>query len=228
MQAKDVMTSPVFTVALDTPVTDIAELLLTHRISGLPVVDQDGRAVGIISEGDLLRRVETGTDRPRTRWLEMLVGRNVQAADFLKTHGRCARDVMSRPVHAVSPDTEIAAIADLMEDKRIKRTPVLVDGRPVGIISRANLLHGLLGNRRAATNYVTPGDTAIRAALLEELGNQPWVDLNQLNIVVNNGVVQLWGMVDSEEQRRALCAAASGVRGVTRVEEHLNRNRFVG
>ena len=228
MQAKDVMTSPVITVALDTPVPDIAELLLTHRISGLPVVDQDGRAVGIISEGDLLRRVETGTDRPRARWLEMLVGRNVQAADFLKTHGRCARDVMSRPVHSVSPNTEIAEIADLMEDKRIKRAPVLVDGRPVGIISRANLLHGLLGNRRTTASYGTPSDTTIRDALMEELGNQPWVDLDRLNIVVNDAVVQLWGMVDSEEQRRALCTAATGVRGVKRVEEHLNRNRFVG
>ena len=228
MQAKDVMTSPVITVALDTPVPDIAELLLTHRISGLPVVDQDGRAIGIISEGDLLRRVETGTDRPRTRWLEMLVGRNVQAADFLKTHGRCARDVMSRPVHSVSPNTEIAEIADLMEDKRIKRAPVLVDGRPVGIISRANLLHGLLGNRRTTASYGMPSDTTIRDALMEELGNQPWVDLDRLNIVVNDGVVQLWGMVDSEEQRRALCTAATGVRGVKRVEEHLNRNRFVG
>ncbi|NUB10237.1 CBS domain-containing protein [Azospirillum sp. Vi22] len=228
MQAKDVMTSPVITVALDTPVPDIAELLLTHRISGLPVVDQDGRAVGIISEGDLLRRVETGTDRLRARWLEMLVGRNVQAADFLKTHGRCARDVMSRPVQAVSPDTEIAEIADLMEDKRIKRAPVLVDGRPVGIISRANLLHGLLRNRRGGTGFGASGDEAIRAALLEALEGQSWVDLDRINIVVNDGVVQLWGMVDSEEQRRALHTAASGVSGVKRVEEHLNRNRFVG
>ncbi|MBB3265961.1 CBS domain-containing protein [Azospirillum sp. OGB3] len=228
MQAKDVMTSPVITVSLDTPVPDIAELLLTHRISGLPVVDQDGRAVGIISEGDLLRRVETGTDRPRARWLEMLVGRNVQAADFLKTHGRRARDVMSRPVQAVAPDTEIAEIADLMEDKRIKRAPVLVDGRPVGIISRANLLHGLLRNRRGGTGFGASGDEAIRAALLEALDGQSWVDLDRINIVVNDGVVQLWGMVDSEEQRRALHTAASGISGVKRVEEHLNRNRFVG
>ncbi|HYG87829.1 MAG TPA: CBS domain-containing protein [Azospirillum sp.] len=221
------MTSPVITVAMDAAVTEIAELLLSRRISGVPVVDGEGKVVGIVSEGDLLRRVESGTNRPRARWLEVLVDRSEQAVEFLKTHGRRAQDVMSRPVVSVAPDTDLADIAELMEQRRIKRVPVLVDGRPVGMVSRANLLHGLVAYRHAPAGFDAQGDAAIRGALLEMLTSERWIDLDQLNIVVTDGVVHLWGMVDSEEQRRALCTIASEIHGVKRVEDHLHRNLFV-
>lgn len=233
MQAKDVMTSPVITVSPDTGVTDIAELLLARRVSGVPVVDGDGRVIGIVSEGDLLRRVETGTERPHPRWLEMLVGRTEQAADFLKSHGRRAQDVMTRTVIGAEPETDVGDIASLMERHRVKRVPILVDGRPVGIVSRANLLHGLVASKRTAWSAEVRsdgvgGDGGIRSALLAELAGQGWIDAGQINIVVTDGTVHLWGMVDSEEQRRALCASAAAIPGVRRVEEHLHRNRFVG
>ncbi|HYG88170.1 MAG TPA: CBS domain-containing protein [Azospirillum sp.] len=228
MQAKDVMTSPVITVTEDVSIPDIAELLLARRISGVPVVGGDGRVVGIISEGDLLRRVETGTERHRARWLEMLVDRNERAADFLKSHGKRAQDVMTRQIVSAEPDTDLADIADLMERNRIKRVPVLVDGRPVGIVSRANLLHGLVAFKRTSRGGAVEGDAGIRTALMDALAGQSWIDLDRLNIVVTDGTVHLWGMVDSEEQRRALHASATGIPGVKRVEEHLHRNRFVG
>lgn len=227
MQAKHVMTSPVITVPMDTGVAEIAELLLTRRISGVPVTDAAGRVVGIVSEGDLLHRRESGTERRRPRWLSLLVSGGGQANEFVKTHGTRAADVMSRPVLSVSPDTDLADIAELMERERIKRVPVLEDGRAVGIVSRANLLHGLVAVRRDATSAVGGGEDAIRDALMKRLEGEPWIDLNQVNVVVKDGVVHLWGVVDSEEQRRALHVAAEGVPGVIRIEEHLHRNRFV-
>lgn len=228
MRARDVMTSPVITVTPDASVPEIAELLLTRKVSGVPVVNGSGRVIGIVSEGDLLRRVETGTERARDRWLEMLLDRTAKAADFLKSHGRRAQDVMTRQVISAAPDTDLGDIADLMERNRIKRVPILEDGRPVGIVSRANLLHGLVAYKRTSWGAAVQGDAAIRNALLDELSGQDWIQLDQLNIVVTDGTVHLWGMVDSEEQRRALCALATGTPGVQRVEEHLHRNRFVG
>ena len=232
MQAKHVMTSPVITVTLDTIVPEIAELLLSRRISGVPVTDAEGKVIGIVTEGDLLHRAETGTERRRSRWLELLTGPTGQASEFVKSHGRRARDVMTRRVISVTPDTELSDIAQIMESERVKRVPVLVDGRAVGIVSRANLLHGLVAYRHApqgaAAGAGTEGDMAIRAALLERLSGERWIDLNQVNIVVADAVVQLWGVVENDDQRRALRIAAESVPGVKRIEEHLHRNRFVG
>lgn len=225
MQAKHVMTSPVITVTVDATVAEIAELLLTRRISGVPVTDAAGRVVGIVSEGDLLHRRESGTERRRPRWLSLLVSGGSQANEFVKTHGTRAADVMTRPV--VSGDTDLADIAVLMERERIKRVPVLEDGRAVGIVSRANLLHGLVAVRRNAPAAASGGEDAIRDALMKRLEGESWIDLNQVNVVVKDGVVHLWGVVDSDEQRRALHVAAESVPGVTRIEEHLHRNRFV-
>lgn len=227
MQAKHVMTSPVITVTVDATVAEIAELLLTRRISGVPVTDAAGRVVGIVSEGDLLHRRESGTERRRPRWLSLLVSGGSQANEFVKTHGTRAADVMTRPVVSVSPDTDLADIAVLMERERIKRVPVLEDGRAVGIVSRANLLHGLVAVRRNAPAAASGGEDAIRDALMKRLEGESWIDLNQVNVVVKDGVVHLWGVVDSDEQRRALHVAAESVPGVTRIEEHLHRNRFV-
>ncbi|HYH20445.1 MAG TPA: CBS domain-containing protein [Azospirillum sp.] len=228
MQAKHVMTSPVITVAPDTTVPEIAELLLSRRISGVPVTDAEGTVIGIVTEGDLLHRAETGTERRRSRWLELLTGPNGQASEFVKSHGRCARDVMTRRVISVTPDTELADIAQIMESERVKRVPVLVDGKAVGIVSRANLLHGLVAYRHAPASATAEGDPAIRAALLDRLSGERWIDLNQVNIVVTDGVVQLWGVVENDDQRRALRIAAESVPGVRGIEEHLHRNRFVG
>ncbi|WP_029011379.1 CBS domain-containing protein [Azospirillum halopraeferens] len=225
MQAKHVMTSPVITVTPDTPVPDIAALLLQRRISGVPVTEADGRLVGIVTEGDLLHRAETGTERRRSRWLEIFTGGRGQATDYVKSHGTRAADVMTRHVITVGPDTELTDIASLMERERVKRVPVSDDGRVVGIVSRANLLHGLVAYRTPQPR--TTGDAAIRETLLGRLGDEAWIDVNHVNIVVNDGVVHLWGVVDNDDQRHALRVAAESVPGVRGIEEHLHRNRFV-
>lgn len=226
MRAQDVMTSPPITVTPDTPVIDIAALLIDRRISAVPVVDEVGRAIGIVSEGDLLRRCEIGTERQRSQWLELLLDRSAQAADFSKAYGLSARDVMTREVISVPPETELGEIARILEQRRIKRVPVVKDGVPIGIVSRANLLRGLVASARETPPSPHGGDDQIRAALERRLGEEAWVDLSRLNIVVSDGIVHLWGIVKGEEQRRALKIAAESISGVRGVEDHLTPDMF--
>jgi CBS domain-containing protein len=226
MKAQDVMTSPPITVRPDTPVTEIAALLIERRISGVPVVDEAGRMIGIVSEGDLLRRCELGTDRQRSQWLELLVDRDAQAADFARAHGMFARDVMTPDVISVSPDADLVDIAALLERRRIKRVPVVRDGVPVGIVSRANVLRGLVASRRTESTGPGASDVELRTRIEERLKGEAWIDLSRLNIVVNEGVVHLWGLIASEEQRRALKIAAQNVSGVREVVDHLTPDWF--
>jgi len=218
------MTAPVITTTPDTPIRDIASLLLEHRISGLPVVE-NGRVVGIVSEGDLLRRAEIGTERRRSKWLDALIDPNIQAADFSASRGVLARDVMTREIVSVRPEAELSEIAKLLEQHHIKRVPVIDGDRLLGIVSRANLL-------RALSLYQAPAvadaqsDQAIQRALYDRLGDEGWFDPSRINIVVSDGVVHFWGTVKSEEQRRALEVAARGVSGARAVENHTRRDVF--
>ena len=229
MLARDVMTSPPITVTPDTPVAEIATVLLENRISAVPVLEADGGMIGIVSESDLLRRADAQTERPRPQWLELLLDRNVTAADFVKTHGNLARDVMTRNVVTVGPDTELSDIASLLERRRIKRVPVVDHGKLIGIVSRANLLHGLVAHPRVALpEEVQARDAEIRNRLHEVLRAVPGVDLRRINTVVKDGAVFLWGAVKSDNQRRALTVAAESVPGVVRVEDNLHYDRFPG
>jgi CBS domain-containing protein len=225
MKAQDVMTAPVVTVAPEAPVPEIAALLIERQISAVPVVD-GGAVVGIVSEGDLLRRGETRTERRRPGWLEMLLNRDIQAAGFVKEHGTCARDVMTADVIAVAPDTDLAEIARILERRRIKRVPVIDKGRLVGIVSRANLLRGLVAYRHSPAGFDAKSDPDLARAVEERLSREAWVDLRRINIVVTDGVVHLWGAIDSAERRRALALAAAEIPGVKRVEDHLTPDWF--
>jgi CBS domain-containing protein len=223
MRAIDVMTPNVITVDPDTLVQDLAKLLSERNISGAPVVDKTGGIVGIVSEGDLLHRSELGTERHtqkrRAWWLEHFASE--LARDYVKSHGRTVKDIMTRDVATVGEDTELAEIATLLETKRIKRVPVLRDGRIVGIVSRANLVRALAA---ATTEAPMPDadDRAIRARLLTELEKQPWATkLWAQDVIVNNGVVHLWfGSDEPEERRQAARVAAENVPGVRSVDEH--------
>ncbi len=223
------MTSPLITVTPETPVSEVAQLLLENRISAVPVLDAGGKIVGIVSESDLLRRADAQTERRRSPWLELLLDRNVIAADFVKTHGVRARDVMTHDVVTVTPDTELGEIAALLERRRIKRVPVVEGGKVIGIVSRANLLYGLVahpGGARPAE--VQAQDSDIRSRLNAVLDDIHGVDLRRINVVVKDGAVFLWGTVKSDNQRRALIVAAESVPGVLRVEDKLHRDRFPG
>ena len=221
MQAKDVMTTKVVTIAEDTEVGAIARVLLEQRISGVPVVDEAGRVLGIVSEGDLMRRPESGTAPQRSWWLRLVASPEDKAHDYVKTHGMRAADVMTRNVVTVVEDSGVGAIAQLLEERRIKRVPVIRDGKLVGIVSRANLLHGLVAHNKQIGEAPSPDDRSIRDQVIAELKEQGWVTHGSLNVIVSDGVVELWGWVESEEERKAFRIAAETVPGVRAVEDHL-------
>lgn len=220
MNAADVMTPDVITVQPDTPLSELIALMLEHRISGVPVMDRDS-LVGIISEGDLLRRVELGTQPRRSHLLEALSPATMLAGEYARTHGRKAEEVMTTAVVTVEVTTSVADIARVLETHRIKRVPVLRDGRLVGIVSRANLLRAL-ASRLKEMPSPEPDDRRIRWALFDELQRHKWGNrISQLDVTVADGVVTLWGLVSSEEQRLAVRVIAENVPGVKRVEDHL-------
>jgi len=226
MRAMDVMTTNVITVGPNTSVQEVATLLSERGISGVPVVDAQDRVVGIVSEGDLLHRVETGTERRvqrrRSWWLDRIGSDEDLARDYVKSHGRTVKDVMTREVISVTDTTELADIATLLETKMIKRVPVVRDGKLVGIVSRANLVRALATAGAQLTTEAAGDDRTIRAKLLAELKGQEWVHAWAADIIVRDGVVHLWCSDDRpEEERRALRVAAENIPGVRGVEEHI-------
>jgi CBS domain-containing protein len=218
LTAADVMTSDVVSVEPDTPVRDIAELLYSRRISGVPVVEND-QVIGIVSEGDLIGHVAAIGEPRRSWWLSLFADESLSARDYAKTHGRTARDVMTASVVSVEETATLAEMAGLVERHRIKRVPVLRDGKLIGIVTRGNLLQGLATLKAELPKSVD--DATIREELVAELRNQPWAHLLAEDIVVENGVVHLHGTVRTEDERRALRIAAENVRGVRSVEDHL-------
>jgi CBS domain-containing protein len=221
MRAMDVMTSEVITVDEGATVPAVAKLMADRGISAVPVVDKERRVVGIVSEGDLMHRAETGTERRRSWWLEMLSSTNQLAAEYVKSHSGRVKDVMTHNVLSVTEETPVADIAVLLETNRIKRVPVLRDGKIVGIVSRANLVRALAMTVSEPASGVEAGDRAIRDKLLAELRAQKWAEVAPANITVKDGVVHLWSSYLSEQEKQALIVAAENSPGVRRVEDHM-------
>lgn len=227
MKASDVMVRAVITVGPDLSVQAIASTLLENGISAVPVVDRDGKLVGIVSEGDLMRRPETGTDRRRPWWLEMLTSDQARAGEFVKTHGHTAKDVMTRDVATAKPDTSLREIADLLEKRGIKRVPIVEDGRVVGIVSRANLLQAMASQAGHLAPAPSKSDEALRQELMDRLAKQSWAN-RPINVVVHSGVVDLWGFVDNAEEKHAIRVLAEGVPGVRTVNDNLRVYHAIG
>ncbi|MGQ9368193.1 CBS domain-containing protein [Azospirillum sp. ST 5-10] len=218
MKARDVMSTELCCVAPDTPVSEIAALLLERRISGVPVVDTAGTLVGVVSEADLMWHRETDVTR-RHGWLTSLLGgARMMAADFVKAYGTRAGDVMSSPAVSVEEDAALADILALMDRRRIKRVPVVRRGRVVGMVSRSDFLRALASHR---VEPPAAGDAAIRARLVELLEAQPWTSLATVNVVVQDGEVRYAGLVGSDVERTALLVAARSIPGVRDVEDDL-------
>ena len=220
MKAKDVMTSTVISVQPNATILQAARQMLQHHISGLPVIDHSGEIVGILSEGDFLRRRETGTERKRSRWLKFLMGPGKIAVDYIHSHGCKATEVMTTNVYTVIEDTNLEDIVELMERRRIKRVPVMRGKKVVGMVTRSNLMHAMVSLARAEPKSAKD-DTAIREALLAEMQKESWAPAAMANVVVRDGVVELWGVIIDERQREALKVAAENVPGVKAVKDHL-------
>ena len=220
MKAADVMTTHVISVAPDESILKCVRLMLEYRISGLPVVDAKGSLVGIVTEGDFLRRAETGTERKRPRWLEFFTGPGRLAGEYVQSHGRKVAEVMTSDPITIAEDTPVVDAVRLMEERRIKRLPVLRAGKVVGIVSRANLLHALAAvGREAAPSQ--KDDQTIRARILANLAKQPWAPRNLIDVTVRNGAVELWGVVTADRQREAAAVVAENAPGVKSVTNHI-------
>jgi CBS domain-containing protein len=219
MLARDVMVAPVITVKPSTTVKEVAELFLEKRISAAPVLDSQQKLIGVVSEGDLLHRVEAGTERRRSWWLKGLIGDETLAAEYVKSHGLKISDVMTRSVVAAAPETPLHEIATLMEKNGIKRVPILENGKLVGIVSRANLIQAVATARKLLD--IPLSDTTIRENILSDLKKQPWAHTTMLNVTVNAGVVDLWGIAESAAERKAIKVAAESTLGVCAVNDNL-------
>lgn len=220
MKAEDVMTRDVISIDPDATVLQAARLMLQHHISGLPVIDQDGALVGVLSEGDFLRRRETRTERRRSRWLEFLMGPGKIAAEYSHSHGSKVSEVMTPDVVTVDVTTPLEEIVDVMERRRVKRVPVICGSQVVGIVTRSNLMHAMVSLARVAQPGATD-DAAIRERLLAEIQKEQWAPAATANVVVHDGVVELWGVIVDERQRDALKVAAENIPGVKAVKDHM-------
>jgi CBS domain-containing protein len=220
MKARDVMTLAVFTVRPTTSVKDVALLFVEQRISAAPVVDDQRKIVGIVSEGDLVHRTEISTERRHPWWLDLMVRDEViDAKEYIKAHAKRVADVMTKKVITAEPDTPLQEIAETLEKYGIKRLPILCDGRLVGIVSRANLVQAIAtGGSKLDTAL---SDTSIREKLLTELNKQNWAHTALLNATVNGGVVDLWGFIESDTERKAIRVAAEATPGVRAVNDHM-------
>jgi CBS domain-containing protein len=220
MNASDVMTRDVVTVRRSASIAEAIRLMLDNRVSGLPVLGNEDQVVGILTEGDLLRRSETGTERHRPRWLEFLMGPGRMAEEYVRTHGRKVEEIMSRDLVSVTADTSLDDVVQLMERRRIKRVPVLVGDLLLGIVSRADLLRALaraLDEQPAAT----VGDDEILERIQAELAKAAWVPRDGFAITITNGIVYLNGVILDEKEREALRIVAENSPGVKAVEDHL-------
>ena len=220
MKAADIMKLRVVTIGADATVAEAARLMLEHGVSGLPVTDAKGALAGIVTEGDLLRRTETGTEKKRPRWLEFLLGPGRLAGDYVHTHGRRIEEVMTRKVVTIAPSTPLEAVVGLMEKHHVKRLPVVEKGKIVGILSRANLLP-VLARLAPLAPGVKPADAEIRRLILQEFDRNPWALKGALDATVENGVVELRGVIGDERQRAALKVCAENVPGVKKIIDHL-------
>jgi len=227
MNAQDVMVTPVVTINENASVQEVAKLLIERRISAVPVIDAAGKLAGIVTESDLMRRAEIGTERQYSWWLSMLADASTLAADYVKSHATGVKDIMTRKVKTAAPETPLHELAEIFEKNHIKRVPIVNgDGELVGIVSRANIIQAVASARPRLE--ISLPDAAIRNRLLDELKKQPWAHAYKLNVTVTNGVVELWGSVESEQERDAIKVVAESIPGVNAVNDHLVRAVVLG
>jgi CBS domain-containing protein len=220
MNDSAVMTRDVLSIRPEATILEAARLMLQNRISGLPVINAYGELVGILTEGDFLRRSETGTQRKRPRWLEFLIGPGRLADEYVHTTARKVEEVMTERVYTVEEDAPLEKIVHVMERHRVKRLPVIKNGKMVGIVTRANLMRALAMLALEA-RPASASDTAIRERLMADLEKEPWAPLATIDVAVTNGVVKLTGALTDERERQALRVAAENIPGVKNVEDHL-------
>jgi CBS domain-containing protein len=220
MNALETMTKDVITVGPDATVGEIAGLLVQHRVSAVAVVSADDRVVGIVSQTDLGHRAETGTEKKRKWWLDIFADADTRAREYVKSHGLRAQDIMTRFVVSVSKTANLSEVAEVLDTHRIRQVPVMEDGKLLGMISRTDLVRKL-AEVRVSAPATRPENGALQKAIWDQIKSQPWLKSAYVNLAVQDGAVELWGAVDSDEQRRALRVLVEGVSGVRKIENNV-------
>ncbi len=221
MKAQDIMTRDVTTVRPDTSVRDIAALMVEKHISGVPVLTDNGKIIGMVSQSDLLHRAEVGTERKHKWWFRAFADSNAMAREYAKAHGLKAHDIMSRYVVSVRDDAELRDVADILDNHRIKRVPVVQEGRLVGIITRGDLVRAL-SQVQISKTVKKIDNAALHKTLHDRIRVQSWIDPSYISITVNDGVVELWGFVETVDQRNALRVLVEETDGVSRVDDKIS------
>ncbi len=219
MRAHQIMTRPVITVTPETTIVEAANTMLRQHVSGLPVVDATGKPVGIVSEGDFIRRSEIGTQRKRGRWLKFILGPGKAATDFVHEHGCKVAEIMTPEPLTITEDTALEEIVQLMEKNHVKRLPVIRGDKIVGIVSRANLLQAVASLARQIPDP-TADDDHIRDRIIDVLGKNDWCP-HGLSVIVRDGIVHLSGVITDERSRQAAIVGAENIAGVKKVHDHL-------
>jgi CBS domain-containing protein len=219
MRAHQIMTRPVVTVSSETTIVEAANTMLQRHVGGLPVVDAAGKLVGIISEGDFLRRSEIGTQRRRGRFLKFILGPGQAATDFVHEHGRKVAEIMTKEPLTISEDTNLEEIVELMEKNHVKRLPVMRGDQVIGIVSRANLLQAVASLARQIPDP-TADDDHIRNRVIDALSKNDWCPFG-LSVIVRDGIVHLSGVITEERSRQAAIIATENIAGVKKVHDHL-------
>ncbi len=225
MKASDIMTSNVVTVGPQASVSEIAEMMTKHRISGIPVVDADGRLVGILSESDLLHRMETGTERRRKWWLGMFQDASSMAREFTKSHGLKAADLMTANVTTVSGDAALGDVAELLDSKNLKRVPVVVDGKLAGIITRGDMVKAL-AQAGGMAKSAGGDDITVSREVTRRISDVKWLHDAYVSVLVVDGTAELSGMVPTAEQKKALLVLVEETPGVKDIEDRLRVGRM--
>jgi len=220
MKVSDIMTRRVVSIAPDATVVDAVGLMLKDHISGLPVIDHDHKLIGIVSEGDFLRRAETGTEPGRSRWLDVLLGPAEAAKSYVHSHSMKIRDIMTKDVVTANEQMSLDEVVHLLEVHHIKRVPVMRAGKVVGIVSRANLMRALASIHRE-TRKTSVADAKLRERILTKLDRQSWAGGIDVDVLVRNGTVDLWGTICDLQQGNALKVLVENTPGVKTVVDHL-------
>src|SRR5476651_2259068 len=219
MRAHQIMTRQVITIATAAPIIEAANSRLDKHISGLPVVDEAGKLVGIVSQGDFIRRAEIGTQRKHGRWLKYLVGPGREASDFVRERGRKVGEIMTPDPGTVTEDATLEDVVELMERNNVKRLPVVRGDKLVGIVTRSNLLQAVAGLTRDVPDP-TADDDHIRNHIIASVEKADWAPFG-LSVIVVNEIVHLSGVITNDQAREATIVAAENVAGVTKVHDHL-------
>lgn len=220
MNVGDIMTVGAATVSPKTMIAEAARLMLEHHISGVPVVDENGGLVGMVTEKDILRRTEIGTEQGHPHWLEIVMSATTLADEYVRANARTVEDVMSRDVISISPETSLADVVALMEKHGFRRLPVIEGGKVTGIVARSNFLRAFV-RRSEGTPPSTADDLEIRSRIVEEIQKHGWVPTSTIEVLVTDGAVELKGAVIDERIRDALRVVAENATGVKSVEDHI-------